>query len=289
MDNNDIEQLIILTGEKFYQHLEEKYGKSIVKILRYHDIDSYIILNQVSKQELIELFEKPDDENSTDELVNLKKEICVVSQGSVSMKIGTKKKIVLLLKSTQDIVKKKRSQLASEVRLNQLDRHRLMPLLSTDDNNTDTEDIFEKYDESIKASLDNLLIKLNKTIHGVVCTDVSVNDFTIAVEYTSDFSAPICSIRCICGNRVKLYFKNRQFQLSNLIKHVKTIINKRTLLLNHENGELSDLPMSNKMAFDNEVLRNENDRSINHNSGNQSKDLEIHNNDTSTRTVSKNT
>ena len=289
MNNNDIEQLIILTGENFYEHLEEKYGKSVVKILRYHDVDSYIILNQVTKQELIELFEKPDDENSTDELVNLKKEICVISQESVSVRIGTKKKVILLLKSTQDMMKKKRSQMTSETRLNQLDRHRPMPLLATDDSNTDTGNNFERYNEWIKSSLDSLLAKLNKTIHGAVYTDVSIDDFKISVEYTNDFSTPICSIQCICGNRVKLYFKNHQFQLSNFIKHVKMINNKRTLVLTHENEELNDLPMSNKMAFDNEVLRNENDRSINHNNGNrnQFQDTEIHNDDTSTRTTSK--
>lgn len=289
MNNNDIEQLIILTGENFYEHLEEKYGKSVVKILRYHDVDSYIILNQVTKQELIELFEKPDDENSTDELMNLKKEICVISQESVSVRIGTKKKVILLLKSTQDMMKKKRSQMTSETRLNQLDRHRSMPLLSTDDSNTDTGNNFERYNEWIKSSLDSLLAKLNKTIHGAVYTDVSIDDFKIFVEYTNDFSTPICSIQCICGNRVKLYFKNHQFQLSNFIKHVKMINNKRTLVLTRENEELNDLPMSNKMAFDNEVLRNENDRSINHNNGNrnQFQDTEIHNDDTSTRTTSK--
>jgi hypothetical protein len=107
MDNNDIEQLIALIGEQFYEHIEEKYGKSVMKILRYHDIDRYTILNQVSKQELIDLFEKSDDENSTNELLNLKKEICNIPQDSVSIKVGTKTKLILLLKSTQDIVKKR--------------------------------------------------------------------------------------------------------------------------------------------------------------------------------------
>ena len=97
MDNNDVEQLINLTAERFYLHIQEQYGNLVEKVLRYHDTDSYIILDQVGKSELIDLFEKPNDENSTVELINLKKEICNISHDSASLKIGTENKIIALI------------------------------------------------------------------------------------------------------------------------------------------------------------------------------------------------
>ena len=58
MNNNEDEQLITLTGERFYERIGEHYGKFVEKILRYHDIDNYTILSQVNQHELIDLFEK---------------------------------------------------------------------------------------------------------------------------------------------------------------------------------------------------------------------------------------
>ena len=75
-----------------------------------------MILDQVGKSELIDLFEKPDDENSTIELINLKKEICNIFHDSTSLKIGTKNKIIALLKPCHNIVKKKKLQLSYEAR-----------------------------------------------------------------------------------------------------------------------------------------------------------------------------
>ncbi|CAF2926453.1 unnamed protein product, partial [Rotaria sp. Silwood2] len=145
MDNNEIEQLITLTGDRFYESIEEQYGRLVEKILRYHDIDSYTILSQVDQHELIDLFEKPDDENSTCELINLKKEICNIYHNSVSLKVGTKNKVILLLKSTQDIVKKKRFQLVSQARLNRLEKHRSASSSSTNNSASDGETSSGKY------------------------------------------------------------------------------------------------------------------------------------------------
>jgi hypothetical protein len=289
MDNNDIEQLIALIGEQFYEHIEEKYGKSVVKILRYHDIDSYTILNQVSKQELIDLFEKPDDENSTNELMNLKKDICNISQDSISMKVGTKNKLILLLKLTQDIVKKKRFQLVSEARLKRLDQYRSTSSSSTNNNDSDIENNFGKYHESVEESIGKLLIKLNKNIHGITNTNVSVNNFKISVEHTNNLLVPICSVQCICGDRVKLYFKHNQFQLSNFIKHIKTINNKRAFIINDGSEELDDPQVSYQMDFDNQVSKNENNRSINHNSSGTSIRIDTGDSDTLTPTTLKKT
>ncbi|CAF5136885.1 unnamed protein product, partial [Rotaria magnacalcarata] len=76
MVEEDIEELYKLTGEDFYASIEEQYGKNVGKILRYHDIDSYCILGETHENQLLDLFEKFNDENSSDELVALKKEIC---------------------------------------------------------------------------------------------------------------------------------------------------------------------------------------------------------------------
>ncbi|CAF4537735.1 unnamed protein product [Rotaria socialis] len=100
MDNNDIKQLIVLKSERFFQHIEEHDEKLVEKILRYHDIDSYTILSQVDQQAMINLFEIPNDENCTNELIDLKKEICNICQDSITLKFGTKHKIILLSSSS---------------------------------------------------------------------------------------------------------------------------------------------------------------------------------------------
>ncbi|CAF3364315.1 unnamed protein product [Rotaria sp. Silwood2] len=123
MDNNQIEHLFTFTGENFYQRIQEHYGKNVEKILRFHDIDNYSILNKVSKNELLEIFEKPNDEYSTFELINLKKEVCNTFERTISLKIGTKNKMILLLKSASDIIKRK-SQFASYTRSSQMDKYR---------------------------------------------------------------------------------------------------------------------------------------------------------------------
>ena len=73
MDNSQIEQLIAFAGESFYEHIQEQYGKNVEKILRFHDIDNYSILGEIGNKELLDIFEKPNDENSTFELIDLEK------------------------------------------------------------------------------------------------------------------------------------------------------------------------------------------------------------------------
>ena len=148
-----MEQLINLTAEGFYLHIQEQYGNLVEKVLRYHDIDSYMILGQVGKSELIDLFEKPNDENSTVELINLKKETCNISHDSISLKIGTKNKIIALLKSCRDIVKKKKLQLSYQARLNRLDKCRSTSSSSTNNSASDSETSFEQYHKSLKESI----------------------------------------------------------------------------------------------------------------------------------------
>lgn len=77
-----------------------------------------MILGGSSKQELLETFEKPNDENATREFIDLKSEICNASEGKILLKIGTKTKMLLLLKSAQDIVKKRKRQFTDQAKWN---------------------------------------------------------------------------------------------------------------------------------------------------------------------------
>ncbi|CAF2670696.1 unnamed protein product [Rotaria sp. Silwood2] len=128
----------------FFEHIEERYGIAVAKILKYHDIDRYKILSQVDEHQLINFFEKPNDEHSISELANLKNEICNISQESITLKVETKAKLVSLLKSAQFIVKKKKFQVLSQARSNRLDNHR-SSLSSTDNNGTDSEKHFSLF------------------------------------------------------------------------------------------------------------------------------------------------
>ena len=144
IDNDDMEQLSNLTAERFYLHIQEQYGNLVEKILRYYDADSYMILDQVGKSGLIDLFEKPNDGNSTVELINLKKETCNISHDPTSLKIGTKNKIIVLLKSCHAIVKKKKLRLSYQARLNRLDKCRsTTSSSSTNNSGSDSETSFE--------------------------------------------------------------------------------------------------------------------------------------------------
>ena len=48
-------------------YIEEKYAKIIQKILGCHDIDTYIILAETDKHELLNVFENIDDFNFSTE------------------------------------------------------------------------------------------------------------------------------------------------------------------------------------------------------------------------------
>ena len=82
--------------------------KNVVKILRYHDVDSYCILGNADENSLLNVFEKPNDENASDELIDLKKEICNFINDKWSLKIGTKGKMILLINSARVIARKKK-------------------------------------------------------------------------------------------------------------------------------------------------------------------------------------
>ncbi|CAF1075093.1 unnamed protein product [Rotaria sordida] len=259
MENNDIEHLLSLTGEHFFAHIEQIYGKLVGKILRYHDIDAYTILNKVDKHELIDLFEKPDDENSTSELINLKKEICNIYKESISLKIGTKNKVILLLKSTQHIIKKKNFQLAFQTQSQRVDKYRSTSA-STKNNlsDSDNECSDEKYYAAVEESIESLLTKLQNNIHGINYTNISAKDFKIIIGKKIDHILPVGFIQCICGDTIKLYLRNNRFQVSNFMKHLKYINNKPTILMNDYNKESDDPEVQNQMELGEQMLRSEN-------------------------------
>jgi hypothetical protein len=236
MENNDIDHLISLTGEQFFVHIEQKYGKSVGKILRYHDIDDYVNLGKVGKRELIDLFEQPDDENITSELSNLKKEICNIYKDSISLKIGTKNKVILLLKSTQSIIKKKNLQLKSQTQSQRVSIYQSTSS-SSNSNFTDSDNEFN----------------LKKCY-----ADVSAKNFNIFIEKKQDNILPVCSIRCICGDKIKLYSKNNRFQVSNFMKHLKKNINKPRILINHSSEDSDDSEIQSQMDLDGQILRSGN-------------------------------
>ncbi|CAF1416682.1 unnamed protein product [Adineta steineri] len=256
MDDNEFQQFLTLFGESFYQHIEKVYGKFIEKILRYHDIDNYVVLGETDKHEILDILEKPNDTNTSEELINLKKEVCHIIQEITSLKIGTKNKLISLLKLAQDVVNKKKLLLMSQTRLNRLNKSRSTSS-SSNSNTSDTEINLKKYSTFINESISKLLTSIKNNIHGFTNTNITAKDFKVMIEHINDRSEPICNIHCVCGDRIKLYLRNDRFQLSNLQKHFKIINNKVPILINNNNQQTDDLQDSDQIDIDNPVSRNE--------------------------------
>lgn len=261
MDDDEFQQYLILVGEIFYSHIEEKYGKNVEKILRYHDIDGYLILGKSDKHELFDVFEKIDDSNSSIELIELKKEVCNTFDGKTSLKIGTKAKLNTLVKSAYDMVKLKRSHMTSQARLTQLDK-RSSKLLSNDDNTTDSEISLTKHTALVNESLSKLLTTIKCNVHGVINTNIAANDFEVIVKNLDNQSEPICTIQCVCGDRIKLYLRNNRFQLSNLQKHLKLDNKKSSSFIVDDDQAIDDSENSNQTDLNSGISTNENNRSI---------------------------
>lgn len=97
MIEEEVEDLLQLTSEEFYNSIEKQYGKNGEQILRYHDIDSCYILADVDEHEIINVFEESNNEYSSDDLIALKKEPCNFIGEKVSLKVATKGKTITLL------------------------------------------------------------------------------------------------------------------------------------------------------------------------------------------------
>ncbi|CAF3168287.1 unnamed protein product, partial [Rotaria sp. Silwood2] len=251
--------LLTVRAVQKFSSFRHKNGVAMCVSKRFGTVKSDL-MHQVDEYQLIDFFEKPNDEHSTSEIINVKNEICNISQESTTLKVGTKTKLVSLLKSAQFIVKKKKFLVLSQARSNRLDNHR-SSLSSTDNNGTDSEVSKENYRLSIEESIEKLLKKINYNIHGNYYTNISTKDFKVIIENTIDSIVPTCSIECICNERIKLYLKSYRFQLSNLMKHLKVINNKPILLINNRNQQLDGSSnVVNQMNFDDQALRNESSR-----------------------------
>ena len=285
MDNDEFHQYLTLAGGSFYSHIEEKYGKNVEKILRYHDVDSYLILGKTNKHELLDVLEKIDDSNSSIELNELKKEVCNTFNGKISLKIGTKNKLDTLLKSAHDTVKLNKSQMMNQTKLNQLDEHRSASL-SNDGNTSDSEISLTKHTTLVNESVSKLLTTIKYNIHGTINANISANDFEVIVKDLNDQSEPICIIQCVCGDRIKLYLRNNRFQLSNLQKHLKIVNKKSSSFTNDIDQAIDDQEYSNQINIDSGNSRSENNRSITQHTPNNSMGVDSDNIDKSTTTKS---
>lgn len=261
MDNDEFQQYLTLASESFYSHIEEKYGKNVEKILRYHDVDSYLILGKADKHELLDAFEKIDDSNSSIEFNELKKEVCNTFDGKISLKLGTKNKLDTLLKSAHEMVKLKKSHIMNQARLNRIDERR-STLLSNNGNTRDSDIGRTKYITLVNESISKLLTTIKYTIHGAINPSISANDFEVIVKGLDDHSEPICTVQCVCGDRIKLFLRNNRFQLSNLQKHLKVFNKKLSSFIGDDDQAIDDQENSNQTDIDSGIYRSENNRPI---------------------------
>ncbi|CAF5107816.1 unnamed protein product, partial [Rotaria sp. Silwood1] len=62
MNDEENEKLCKLTGKDVFEHIEQQYGKLVEKVLKYHDIDNYLILGGAHQNDIFDIFEQPNDE-----------------------------------------------------------------------------------------------------------------------------------------------------------------------------------------------------------------------------------
>lgn len=77
-------------------------------------------------------------------------------------------------------------------------------------------------------------------------------------------------MQCICGDRIKLYLKDRRFELSNFVKHLKLKRNISTSFTNNANQESDDQAIEPLHEIDatNQSSRTATKESINQNNSN---------------------
>ncbi|CAF1136185.1 unnamed protein product [Rotaria sordida] len=260
MVDEEIEELFELTGEDFYKYIEVQYGKNVEKVIRFHDIDSFLILGSVNQHDILDVVEQSNNENSSDQLIALQKEICNTFENKVTIKIGTKGKLILLLKSAHDIMRK-RNHFLSLTRQTRTNNHR--SLSSSTNSSGSGGDVSSKDNyEYIQQCIMKMLINMKNTIHGVTQENISVNDFKIFLNNLNDDNISTCIIQCVCGDRIKLYSRYGQFQISNFSKHLKTTNKKSIIITNNKTKETDTSEGSNEMLVGDEQLEDENKNSF---------------------------
>ena len=171
--------------------------------------------------------------------------------------------MIKLLKSAHDLIKKRRRQLSTQARLSRSDKYRSKSS-STNTSSSDSEINLKKCGKMIEEAVGKLLTNLKNNIHGDNYVNISTNDFQVIIEYKDDQSVPTCFVRCPCGDRIKLFFNHSRFQLSNLIKHLKSTSNRLTRLMNNKRQEIDDQEVSDQMDVDEDLSTNEINLSIIH-------------------------
>ena len=201
-----------LIGEDFYKIINAQYGKPVEKILRFFDVDSFFLLAAVREHDLLPFLETPNDVNTSKEAIDLKKEVCYIIDNKLSLKIGTKQKILVLLKLAKDMfMKGKRmrsfSDKSSNYHQNQQSTSESDMTIGSDMNENDLD--LQKHRSFIEQEIVKLLVIMNNQIHGVTHDNITFNDFKIDIKKDNENDGPTCLIECICGDRVKMYFRMR--------------------------------------------------------------------------------
>ena len=217
MIEEEIENLSELTGEEFYDSIEKEYGENVEKILRYHDIDCCNILARVEERAIIGVFEEPNSEHTSDELTTLKKDLCNFIDGKMSLKFGTKEKTITLLRATRDYYRKRKVQTASEKKSINKSQSSSSVIDGTENSESSSTELLT----TVKRSIAILFATLKDTIHGTFVENASPNDIKIDIQCAPDDALPMCYVQCICGYRIRLYYRGNGFQTSNLLKHFK--------------------------------------------------------------------
>ena len=219
-------------GDDFYSLIAERYGKHVEKILRFLDLDDMKVLSKIKSTEITSMFEKSNDNNATtDELIALKKEVCVTIDGEVTLKLGIKNKLGMLAKCARSVMREGTKTRKSAVRSStsastESDGQRTSSSATANHSSSSDPDDgtdLERHRTVVVKAISKLLSSRTIIIHGVPYTHLTAKDFKIIFDQKDEFDQIQCLVECSCGHRVKLFMRTNKFQLSNFLKHIRSI------------------------------------------------------------------
>jgi len=188
------------------------------------------VLSKIKANQITAMFEKSSDNNATsDDIIALKKEVCLTIDGVVTLKIGIKNKIDILLKSARDMAKKMTTRKSmvptSTIESIRQDKQRSTwsSTSATTDGNSDVDDEtdIERHREVVTKAIVQALKNTKNFVHGVEHARLAAKDFKIIFDKTAEDGQITCLVECLCGLRVKLFMRADKFQGSNFSKHIK--------------------------------------------------------------------
>ena len=177
------------------------------------------------------MFEKSNDNNATtDELIALKKEVCVTIDGEVTLKLGIKNKIGMLAKCARSVMSegtktRKSAVLSSTSASAESDEQRTSSSVTANrSSSSDLDDRtdLERHRTVVVKAISKLLLGRTIIIHGVPYTDLTAKDFKVVFDQKDELDQIQCLVECCCGHRVKLFMRTNKFQLSNFLKHIRS-------------------------------------------------------------------